>query len=168
MVNLKIDGKNVVVPEGTTILDAAKQAGIDIPTLCFLKEINEVGDCRMCIVEVEGRKGFATSCIQKVEEGMVVHTHTPNVLEARHTILDLIISNHSKDCLTCTRSGNCELQDLAIKFNTKSILKLCVLTSNLGEKINLITALFLLKNNGKINIFNKVWLQKYHCSKQFY
>ena len=77
MVNLKIDGKNVVVPEGTTILDAAKQAGIDIPTLCFLKEINEVGDCRMCIVEVEGRKGFATSCIQKVEEGMVVHTHTP-------------------------------------------------------------------------------------------
>lgn len=65
MVNLKIDGKNVVVPEGTTILDAAKQAGIDIPTLCFLKEINEVGDCRMCIVEVEGRKGFATSCIQR-------------------------------------------------------------------------------------------------------
>ena len=121
MVNLKIDGKNVVVPEGTTILDAAKQAGIDIPTLCFLKEINEVGDCRMCIVEVEGRKGFATSCIQKVEEGMVVHTHTPNVLEARHTILDLIISNHSKDCLTCTRSGNCELQDLAIKFNVLDI-----------------------------------------------
>ncbi len=104
MVNLKIDDKNVVVPEGTTILDAAKQAGIDIPTLCFLKDINEVGDCRMCIVEVEGRRGFATSCIQTVEEGMVVHTHTQNVLEARHAILDLIISNHSKDCLTCTRS----------------------------------------------------------------
>ena len=121
MVNLKIDGKNVVVPEGTTILDAAKQAGIDIPTLCFLKDINEVGDCRMCIVEVEGRRGFATSCIQKVEEGMVVHTHTPNVLEARHTILDLIISNHAKDCLTCTRSGNCELQDLAIKFNVLDV-----------------------------------------------
>ena len=121
MVNLKIDDKNVVVPEGTTILDAAKQAGIDIPTLCFLKDINEVGDCRMCIVEVEGRRGFATSCIQTVEEGMVVHTHTPNVLEARHAILDLIISNHSKDCLTCTRSGNCELQDLAIKFNVLDI-----------------------------------------------
>ena len=117
MVNLKIDDKNVCVPEGTTILEAARQAGIDIPTLCFLKDINEVGDCRMCIVEVEGRRGFATSCIQKVEEGMVVHTHTPNVLEARHTILDLIISNHAKDCLTCTRSGNCELQDLAVKFN---------------------------------------------------
>ena len=117
MVNLKIDDKKVVVPEGTTILEAAKQAGIDIPTLCFLKDINEVGDCRMCIVEVEGRRGFATSCIQTVEEGMVVHTHTQNVLEARHVILDLIISNHAKDCLTCTRSGNCELQDLAIKFN---------------------------------------------------
>ena len=121
MVNLKIDDKKVCVPEGTTILEAARQAGIDIPTLCFLKDINEVGDCRMCIVEVEGRKGFATSCIQTVEEGMVVHTHTQNVLEARHVILDLIISNHDKDCLTCTRSGNCELQDLAIKFNVLDI-----------------------------------------------
>ena len=121
MINLTIDDQNVTVPEGTTILQAAKQAGIDIPTLCFLKDINEVGDCRMCIVEVEGRKGFATSCIQKVEEGMVVRTHTPNVLEARHVILDLIISNHSKDCLTCTRSGNCELQVLATKFNVLNI-----------------------------------------------
>ena len=121
MVNLKIDNKNICVPEGTTILQAAKEAGIDIPTLCFLKDVNEVGDCRMCIVEVEGRKGFATSCIQTVEEGMVVYTHTPEVLEARHTILDLIISNHAKDCLTCTRSGNCELQDLAIKFNVLDI-----------------------------------------------
>ena len=121
MINLTIDDQNVTVPEGTTILQAAKQAGIDIPTLCFLKDINEVGDCRMCIVEVEGRKGFATSCIQKVEEGMIVHTHTPNVLEARHVILDLIISNHSKDCLTCTRSGNCELQVLATKFNVLNI-----------------------------------------------
>ena len=121
MINLTIDDQKITVPEGTTILQAAKQAGIDIPTLCFLKDINEVGDCRMCIVEVEGRKGFATSCIQKVEEGMIVHTHTPNVLEARHVILDLIISNHSKDCLTCTRSGNCELQVLATKFNVLNI-----------------------------------------------
>ena len=121
LVTLSIDGIEVKTKKGTTILEAAKQAGIDIPTLCFLKEINEVGDCRMCIVEVEGRKGFATSCIQTVEEGMVVHTHTPNVLEARHVILDLIISNHSKDCLTCTRSGNCELQSLAVKFNVQNI-----------------------------------------------
>ena len=121
MINLTIDDQKISVPKGTTILQAAKQAGIDIPTLCFLKEINEVGDCRMCIVEVEGRKGFATSCIQTVEEGMVVHTHTPNVLEARHVILDLIISNHSKDCLTCTRSGNCELQSLATRFNVLQV-----------------------------------------------
>lgn len=104
LVTLTIDGIQVKVKEDTTILEAARMAGIDIPTLCFLKEINEVGDCRMCIVEVEGRRGFATSCIQKVEEGMIVHTHTPSVMEARHTILDLIVSNHSKDCLTCTRS----------------------------------------------------------------
>ena len=75
----------------------------------------------MCIVEVEGRRGFATSCIQKVEEGMVVHTNTPSVIEARKVVLDLIISNHAKDCLTCTRSGNCELQQLATKFNVQNI-----------------------------------------------
>ena len=118
---MTIDNQKVTVFEGTTILEAAKKAGIDIPTLCFLKDINEAGDCRMCIVEVEGRKGFATSCIQTVEDGMVVHTHTPNVLEARHVILDLIISNHTKDCLTCTRSGNCELQSLAVKFNVLNV-----------------------------------------------
>ena len=121
LVTLTIDNQIVKVKKGTTILEAAKTVGIDIPTLCFLKEINEVGDCRMCIVEVEGRRGFATSCIQTVEEGMVVHTHTPNVLEARHVILDLIISNHAKDCLTCTRSGNCELQTLATKFNVLNV-----------------------------------------------
>ena len=121
LVTLTIDGVEVKAKKGTTILEAAKQAGIDIPTLCFLKDINEMGDCRMCIVEVEGRRGFATSCIQTVEDGMVVHTHTPNVLEARHVILDLIISNHAKDCLTCTRSGNCELQNLAVKFNVLKV-----------------------------------------------
>ncbi len=121
MVNLKIDDKDVCVEEGTTILTAARQAGIDIPTLCFLKDINEIGDCRMCITEVEGRKGFATSCIQKVEEGMNVKTHSPAVMEARKTILDLILSNHQRDCLTCTRNGNCELQNLAVKFNVTGV-----------------------------------------------
>lgn len=120
-INLTIDNQKITVDEGTTILQAAKTAGIDIPTLCFLKDVNEVGDCRMCIVEVEGRKGFATSCIEKVQEGMIVHTHTPNVLEARRVILDLIISNHDKECLTCTRSGNCELQALAVKFNVLQV-----------------------------------------------
>ena len=121
MIHLTIGNKKVEVPKGTTILQAARKANIDIPTLCYLKEINAIGDCRMCITEVEGRKGFATSCIQTVEEGMVVHTHSPAVIEARKMILDLILSNHHRDCLTCTRNGNCELQALAIKFNVTGV-----------------------------------------------
>ena len=122
MINLTIDGLNVSVPEGTTILEAARTVGIDIPTLCFLKDINEVGDCRMCIVEVEGRRGFATSCVTKVEEGMVVKTNSKDVSEAREVVLDLILSNHHKDCLTCVRNGNCELQRLAQRYNKQDIL----------------------------------------------
>ena len=121
-VALTIDNKVVNVPAGITILEAARLNGIDIPTLCFLKEINEIGDCRMCIVEVEGRRGFTTSCITKVEEGMVVHTNSPAIVDARRTILDLIISNHHMDCLTCVRDGNCELQDLAKKFNMTEVM----------------------------------------------
>ncbi len=122
MINLKIDEKQIQVEEGLTILEAARKNGIDIPTLCFLKDINEVGDCRMCIVEVEGRRGFATSCITKVEEGMVVHTNTKAVQDARKTVLDLILSNHHRDCLTCIRNGNCELQSLAQKYNVKEVV----------------------------------------------
>ena len=121
IVNLTIDGKAVQALKGMSILEAARKAGIDIPTLCFLKDINEVGDCRVCLVQIEGRRGFATSCIQKVEEGMVVHTNTNEVLEARKVVLDLIISNHKVDCLTCVRSGNCELQLLAKQFNMTEI-----------------------------------------------
>ena len=121
IINLTIDDKPIQVEQGTTILQAARKANIDIPTLCFLKEINEVGDCRMCIVEVEGRRGFATSCITKVEEGMVVHTNTPSVVEARKVVLDLILSNHKIECLTCIRNGNCELQELARRFNVTNI-----------------------------------------------
>ena len=121
MVKLKIDNIEVEVEEGTTILEAARQVGIDIPTLCFLKEINEVGECRMCIVEVEGMRGFATSCIQKVSEGMVVHTNTPAVVDARKVVLDLILSNHKIDCLKCVRSGNCELQKVAKQMNVQDI-----------------------------------------------
>ena len=121
LITLTIDGNQVQVPKGTSVLEAARKAGIDIPTLCFLKEINEVGDCRMCIVEVEGRRGFTTSCITKAEEGMVVHTNTPSIVEARKVVLDLILSNHKIECLTCIRNGNCELQELARKFNVKDI-----------------------------------------------
>ena len=121
LIKLTIDDKEVEVKKGTTILEAARQAEVDIPTLCFLKDINEVGDCRMCIVEIEGRRGFVPSCVQKAEEGMIVHTNTPNVVDARRVVLELIISNHKVECLTCTRSGNCELQDLAKKFNIRDI-----------------------------------------------
>ena len=121
MIHLTIDEIPVEVEEGTTILEAARKVNIEIPTLCFLNEINEVGDCRMCIVEIEGRRGFATACIQKAEEGMIVHTHTLEVMNARKMVLDLILSNHHKDCLTCIRSGNCELQKLAIKYNVQDI-----------------------------------------------
>jgi len=116
MVKLTINNQEVEVEEGTTILQAAKKINIDIPTLCFLKDINEVGDCRMCVVEVEGKRGFATACIQKVEEGMVIKTNTPAVIEARKVVLDLILSNHDRECLTCTRNGTCELQKLAQEF----------------------------------------------------
>ena len=121
MIHLTIDDIPVEVEDGVTILEAARKVNINIPTLCFLKEINEMGDCRMCIVEVEGRNNFATSCIQKCEDGMVVHTHTPGVMKARKMILDLILSNHHRECLTCIRSGNCELQALADKYNIKGI-----------------------------------------------
>ena len=121
MVKLTIDDKEIEIEEGKTILEAARKVNIDIPTLCFLKDINEVGECRMCVVEVEGRRGFATSCIQKVEEGMVVHTNTEKVIEARRLVLDLILSNHERECLTCTRNGNCELQKLAQEFNLDEI-----------------------------------------------
>ena len=121
MVKLTINGREVEVEEGSTILQAAKKAGIDIPTLCFLKDINEMGDCRMCLVEVEGQRGFATSCIQKVREGMEVKTNTPKVIEARRMVLDLILSNHDRECLTCTRNGTCELQKLAREFYVDDI-----------------------------------------------
>ena len=121
MIHLKIDDIDLEVEEGTTILQAAKSINIDIPTLCFLKEINEVGDCRICIVEVEGRNNFVVSCIQKCEEGMVVHTNTKKVLDARKNVLELILSNHNRDCLTCIRNGNCELQDLAEKYKIKDV-----------------------------------------------
>ena len=121
MVNLTINGQKIEAVENSTILEAARLANIEIPTLCFLKGINEVGDCRMCVVEVEGRRNFATACITKVEEGMVVNTNSPKVIEARKLVLDLILSNHNRECLTCSRNGNCELQSLAEKFGMSKI-----------------------------------------------
>lgn len=121
MVNITIDGIQTKVPENMTVLEAAKSIGIDIPTLCFLKGINEIGDCRICLVEVEGARGFVTSCMQKVYEGMVVRTNTDDVQEARKNVLKLVLSSHEKKCLSCIRHGNCELQDLARRFGITDI-----------------------------------------------
>jgi len=117
MINLKIDGIDVEVKEGTSVLEAARKAKINIPTLCYMKEINEIGDCRMCLVEVEGRRGLVASCTLKAEEGMVITTNSDELYKARRMMLQLILANHNKSCLVCTRNGNCELQKLAIEFN---------------------------------------------------
>ncbi len=111
-VNLKINGLNVSAPAGSTILEAARGAGIKIPTLCFLKDINEIGACRMCVVEVKGARNLVAACVHPVSEGMEVLTNTPQLIESRKRTLELILSNHDKKCLSCVRSGNCELQAL--------------------------------------------------------
>ena len=111
-VTLKINGMTVTAPKGSTILEAARLAGIDIPTLCFLKEINEIGACRICVVEVKGARSLVASCVYPVNEGMEVFTNTPKVLDSRRKTLQLILSNHERKCLSCVRSGNCELQAL--------------------------------------------------------
>jgi len=111
-VNIKINGMAVSAPEGSTILEAAKIAGIDIPTLCYLKEINAIGACRICVVEVKGARSLVASCVYPINEGMEVFTNTPKVLASRKKTLQLILSNHDRKCLSCVRSGNCELQKL--------------------------------------------------------
>lgn len=111
-INLKINGIAVEAPKGSTILEAARLAHIEIPTLCFLKEINEIGACRICIVELKNGK-LVTSCVYPAEEGMEVYTNTPKVLDSRKKTLQLLLSNHNRSCLSCVRSGHCELQELA-------------------------------------------------------
>ena len=121
MVTLTIDQKTVTVPEGATILDAARQADILIPTLCYLREINEVASCRICAVEVEGVDKLATACNTLAEEGMVVHTNTERVRITRKTNVELILSQHVDHCVTCVRSGNCTLQTLSKDMNIQHV-----------------------------------------------
>ncbi|NLX61694.1 MAG: 2Fe-2S iron-sulfur cluster binding domain-containing protein [Tissierellia bacterium] len=113
MVRLIIDNKEVNVPKNTTILDAAKMNNINIPSLCYLKDINEIGACRVCVVEIEGVNRLVTACNNIVEEGMVVYTNSPKVREARRINVELILSQHDARCATCVRSGNCSLQEIA-------------------------------------------------------
>ena len=117
MVTLTIDNKTVSVPEGITILEAARTNKIEIPTLCYLKGVNEIGACRICMVEVEGEERLVPSCDNVVQEGMVVHTNSPRVREARRVNLHLLMSQHDVQCTRCTRSGNCKLQQLCNDYN---------------------------------------------------
>jgi len=111
-VNVKINGISIDVPKGSTILEAARLAHIEIPTLCYLKEINEIGACRICVVEVKGARSLVASCVYPVSDGMEIRTDSPKVLASRRKTLELILSNHDRKCLSCVRSGNCELQKL--------------------------------------------------------
>lgn len=125
-VKVIIDDREIEVKKGTTILKAAKKAGIDIPTLCYLnlqdlKIEHKPGSCRVCVVEVEGRRNLAPACATEVSEGMVIKTHTLRVLNARKTVLELLLSDHPKGCLTCAKSGNCDLQSMAIRLGIRNI-----------------------------------------------
>ena len=117
MVKLTIDGREVLAPEGSTILEAAASVGIHIPTLCYLKGICEISACRICVVEVEGFERLVPSCTEKIAEGMVVRTNSHRAKTARETNLKLILSQHDGDCTTCVRNQNCQLQDLASELN---------------------------------------------------
>lgn len=115
-VNIQINGMPLSVPKGSTILEAARIGGIEIPTLCYLKDINEIGACRICMVEVKGARSLVTACVFPVNEGMEIFTNTERVRHSRKTTLELILSTHDKSCLTCVRSGTCELQQLCKEF----------------------------------------------------
>ncbi len=116
MINLTIDGIAVSAPEGSTILEAAKLANINIPTLCYLKDVQQIGACRICLVEVKGARGLAAACVMPISEGMEVHTNTPAVRMHRKLNLELLLANHNRECTSCVRSGNCELQALCREY----------------------------------------------------
>lgn len=121
MVNLKINGQEVSVPAGTTVLEAAREAGIEIPTLCYLKDLSKTGSCRMCLVEIKGGRALQAACVYPVAEGIEVQTNTPAVREARKAVLELLLSNHDRKCLTCVRNRKCELQKLCDDLGVSDI-----------------------------------------------
>ncbi len=121
MVNIKINGGEYSVPSTYTVLDAARDANIHIPTLCYLKGVNEIGACRMCLVEIKGARALQAACVYPVSEGMEVFTNSPKVRKARKANLELILSNHERKCLTCPRNRNCELQTMCEEFGIDEI-----------------------------------------------
>ena len=119
MINIKINGMPYSVPNGITILEAARHAGIEIPTLCYLKKMNEIGACRICMVEVKGARSLVSACVFPVNEGMEIFTNTQKVRESRKMTLELILSTHNRKCLSCVRSGDCELQKLCKEYGVE-------------------------------------------------
>jgi formate dehydrogenase alpha subunit len=119
LVKLTINGQEIEVEAGTTILKAAELMGIDIPRLCYDEDLSSVGACRLCVVEVQGARALVASCATAVTPGMVVETHSPAVMEARRTILELLIANHPLDCLTCEKAGDCKLMDYCYEYGIK-------------------------------------------------
>ena len=115
-VHVKINGIEVEVPSDYTVLMAAEKAGVHIPTLCYLKDVNAIGACRMCLVEVKGAKAYCAACVYPVTEGMEVNTNSPAIIKARKGTLELILSNHRMECLSCVRSTDCELQALCREY----------------------------------------------------
>lgn len=121
MINLTIDGIKVAIEEGSTILDAAKKAGIKIPTLCYLKDLNPIGACRMCLVEVKGARGLVASCVYPVNEGMDVITNSEKIIQARKTNLELLLSNHRKQCSDCLKADKCKLKEYAELYQANEV-----------------------------------------------
>ena len=121
MPNLTVDNISVEAPAGATILEAARQAGIRIPTLCHMEDVHAIGACRVCLVEVEGARSLVASCVTPAADGMVVHTNSKRAREARRTVVGLILSDHDGDCQTCDRNDDCELQSLARELGIRKI-----------------------------------------------
>ena len=113
MVTLTIDGFDITVPEGTSVMRASAEAGIQVPKLCASDNLEAFGSCRLCVVEIEGRRGTPASCTTPVMDGMIVKTQSPKVKKIRKGVMELYISDHPLDCLTCAANGDCELQDMA-------------------------------------------------------
>ncbi len=146
MVNVKINGAEYSVPAGVTVLEACRYANIDIPTLCYLKDINQIGACRLCLVEVKGARGLVASCVYPVNEGMEIETNTPKIRAVRKTNLELVLSAHEKKCLSCIRSTNCELQKLAQEYKCDED-KFCYGGEKAKEKIDASSVSIIRDNN---------------------
>ena len=116
IVRLSIDGKMIDAPQGSGLLDVAQENGLTIPTLCYHRDLSPTGNCRICVVEVQGQRFLQAACVTNVWEGMIVQTHSDRVVRSRRSTLELMLANHPQDCLVCDSSGSCELQDLAYDY----------------------------------------------------